>query len=221
MYEIGWQIGGLVGFWIVSVLPLRESSSASVSPSESPADAHRFTQNYGIGQHIGPSHKQWFIPFAVQVRCPLSLSPLRSASFASLPLLLGQLLTYPHAPQLIPGGLFAIGLLFIKESPRWLITRNRRDEAIKNLCYIRKLEPNDQYIIEEINVSHLRPCTARTELKLTVPLSQAIDIQREHDSTAVGRGFFAPFKQVFTQRHLLRRLIIVTTLFMWQNGTGM
>lgn len=36
MYEIGWQIGGLVGFWI----------------------------NYGITKHIAASHKQWVIPFA-------------------------------------------------------------------------------------------------------------------------------------------------------------
>ncbi|KAI5474883.1 MFS transporter, quinate permease [Pseudohyphozyma bogoriensis] len=139
MYEIGWQIGGLVGFWI----------------------------NYGITQHIGPSKKQWFIPFAV---------------------------------QLIPGGLFAIGIpLVIKESPRWLISVNRRDEAIKNLCWIRHLDASDPYIIEELN---------------------SIDVQVEHDRTAVGTGFWAPFKQVFCQWHLLKRLLIVTTLFMWQNGTG-
>ncbi|KAH8882186.1 general substrate transporter [Thozetella sp. PMI_491] len=39
LYELGWQIGGLVGFWI----------------------------NYGVEQHIPSSHKQWIIPFAVQL----------------------------------------------------------------------------------------------------------------------------------------------------------
>jgi sugar porter (SP) family MFS transporter len=39
IYELGWQIGGLVGFWI----------------------------NYGISQTMAPSHHQWLIPFAVQL----------------------------------------------------------------------------------------------------------------------------------------------------------
>ena len=39
IYELGWQIGGLVGFWI----------------------------NYGISETMAPSHSQWLIPFAVQL----------------------------------------------------------------------------------------------------------------------------------------------------------
>jgi sugar porter (SP) family MFS transporter len=39
IYELGWQIGGLVGFWI----------------------------NYGLTQTMAPSHKQWLIPFDVQL----------------------------------------------------------------------------------------------------------------------------------------------------------
>jgi MFS family permease len=37
IYELGWQTGGLVGFWI----------------------------NYGIAETLEPSHSQWLIPFAV------------------------------------------------------------------------------------------------------------------------------------------------------------
>ncbi|GAA5889883.1 hypothetical protein JCM6882_004353 [Rhodosporidiobolus microsporus] len=139
MYEIGWQIGGLVGFWI----------------------------NYGVTKNVAPGHVQWLIPFAV---------------------------------QLIPGGLFALGIpFFIRESPRWLITRGRRDAAIKNLCFIRGLEPEDPYIINEMN---------------------EIDVQVEHDRTAVGDGFFAPFRQVFGKGFLFKRMLITTSLFIWQNGTG-
>ncbi|KAI0975190.1 general substrate transporter [Xylaria arbuscula] len=39
LYELGWQSGGLVGFWI----------------------------NYGVNLHVPPSHTQWLIPFAVQL----------------------------------------------------------------------------------------------------------------------------------------------------------
>ncbi|GKT42988.1 putative quinate permease [Colletotrichum spaethianum] len=39
LYELGWQIGGMVGFWI----------------------------NYGVEAHIPSGHTQWIIPFAVQL----------------------------------------------------------------------------------------------------------------------------------------------------------
>lgn len=39
LYELSWQIGGLVGFWI----------------------------NYGVSTTMAPSHTQWIIPFAVQL----------------------------------------------------------------------------------------------------------------------------------------------------------
>lgn len=135
MYEIGWQIGGLVGFW----LP------------------------YGVSTNLTPNRTQWLIPFAI---------------------------------QLLPGGLFVIGIPFIQESPRWLMSRGRRDAAIKNLCYLRNLSPEDSYIIEEVN---------------------QIDVQLEHDRTAVGVGFWAPFRQVFGRAYLFKRLLIVTSLFIFQN----
>lgn len=89
IYELGWQIGGLVGFWI----------------------------NYGLSETMAPSHKQWLIPFAV---------------------------------QLIPAGILLIGALWLKESPRWLFTKDRRQEAIGNLCWIRNLPQDDIYMVEEV-----------------------------------------------------------------------
>ena len=111
IYEVGWQIGGLVGFWI----------------------------NYGLSETMAPSHKQWLIPFAI---------------------------------QLIPGGLLFLGALWIKESPRWLFSQYRRDEAMKNLCWIRNLPADDVYIIEEVSF-----------------IETAIEEQRAN----LGRGFWKPF----------------------------
>ena len=106
----------------------------------------------------------------------------------------------PFAVQLIPGGLFALGIpFFIRESPRWLMQRGKRDEAVKNLCFIRNLSPEDAYIINEIN---------------------EIDIQAEHDRTAVGTGFWAPIRHLFRTGYLFRRMCTVVFLFLWQNGTG-
>ncbi|GAA5877060.1 hypothetical protein JCM1840_005298 [Sporobolomyces johnsonii] len=90
--------------------------------------------------------------------------------------------------QLIPGGLFALGIpFFIKQSLRLLIARNRRDEAIKNSA---------------TSVAS-RPRTRRARPHR--PLGRASGRRSARD---FGKGF------------LLRRMIITTSLFIWQNGTG-
>ncbi|KAF2803845.1 quinate permease [Mytilinidion resinicola] len=137
IYEAGWQIGGLVGFWI----------------------------NYGISEHLAPSHTQWLIPFAV---------------------------------QLIPAGLLLFGSMWIRESPRWLLTKGRREEALKNLCWIRNLPADDLYLIEEV---------------------AAIDAGLEYERIHVGPGFWKPFAAL-RQKEVLWRFFLGGMLFLFQNGSG-
>lgn len=137
IYEAGWQIGGLVGFWI----------------------------NYGLQETMAPSHQQWLIPFAV---------------------------------QLIPAGCLFLGALWLPESPRWLFAKDKRESAIKNLCWIRNLDARDPYILEEV---------------------AAIDAQIEHDRVNIGPGFFSPFIAL-KQRKVLWRVFLGGMLFLWQNGSG-
>ncbi|KAL9070553.1 MAG: hypothetical protein Q9157_005778 [Trypethelium eluteriae] len=138
IYELGWQIGGLVGFWI----------------------------NYGLSEHHPSNHSQWLIPFAV---------------------------------QLIPAGLLAIGSLWIRESPRWLLSKGRRQEALRNLCWIRNLDAQDLYIIEEVSF---------------------IDATLEEQQSSIGLGFWKPFRAVGRSRKILWRFMLGGLLFMWQNGSG-
>ncbi|KAF2771184.1 general substrate transporter [Teratosphaeria nubilosa] len=138
IYELGWQIGGLVGFWI----------------------------NYGLSKTMAESHKQWLIPFAV---------------------------------QLIPAGLLFGGAFWLKESPRWLLSKNRREQALKNLCWIRHLDPNDLYIVEEVAF-----------------MDAALDKQ----AATVGTGFWQPFIAVGTNRKVQWRFFLGGMLFLWQNGSG-
>lgn len=135
LYELGWQAGGLVGFWI----------------------------NYGLSETMAPSHKQWLIPFAV---------------------------------QLIPAGLLLIGAFFIPESPRWLFANGRGEEGTKVLCWIRNLNENDLYIVEEIS-------------------SINEDIDRFNNE--VGAGFWKPFK-CLRERKVQWRFALITLLFIFQNG---
>lgn len=137
IYELGWQIGGLVGFWI----------------------------NYGLSETMEPSHKQWIIPFAV---------------------------------QLIPAGLLLAGAFWIKESPRWLFSKGRREEAIKTLCWLRQLKPSDLYMVEEIAY---------------------IDQELDRYNKEVGPGFWKPFK-CLKQRSIQWRLFLGGMMFLWQNGSG-
>lgn len=55
LYEMGWQIGGVVGFWI----------------------------NYGVSTTMKPSHTQWIIPFAVSFHTYLFESTTNSFRFKS------------------------------------------------------------------------------------------------------------------------------------------
>jgi sugar porter (SP) family MFS transporter len=138
LYELGWQIGGLVGFWI----------------------------NYGVSESMAPSHKQWIIPFAIQI---------------------------------IPAGMMFCGLFLIKESPRWLMTRNQRSKALANLCWIRKLNPSDIYMLEEVS---------------------AIDAAIAYQSATVGLGFWQPFQALYRDRKVLYRFFLGSSLFFWQNASG-
>ncbi|KAL7962737.1 quinate permease [Trichoderma compactum] len=137
LYELGWQIGGLVGFWIT----------------------------YGVNTTLAPSHSQWLIPFAV---------------------------------QLIPGGMLLIGAIFIPESPRWLFLKGQREEALKVLCWMRQLNRDDKYIVEEVAF---------------------IDEDLDRYRREVGAGFWKPFLAL-KERKIQWRFLLGALLFIFQNGSG-
>jgi len=106
----------------------------------------------------------------------------------------------PFAVQLIPAGLFALTVPFFSpESPRWLLQRGKEERAVKNLCYLRKLPADHPYIQEEL-----------AQMQSSI----------ERDVKEVGTGCMAPIKGIFSRWFLTRRLLLTTSLFIFQNGTG-
>ncbi|CCM06396.1 uncharacterized protein FIBRA_08655 [Fibroporia radiculosa] len=56
----------------------------------------------------------------------------------------------PFGFQLVPAGIMALGLLTVKESPRWLASKDRLEEAALNLAYLRRCDPDDVDIRAEL-----------------------------------------------------------------------
>ncbi|GLB38871.1 putative major facilitator superfamily, sugar transporter (TC 2.A.1.1) family protein [Lyophyllum shimeji] len=52
----------------------------------------------------------------------------------------------PFGFQLVPAGIMLFGLLTVKESPRWLASVGRKDDALRNLAYLRN-EPLDSHSV--------------------------------------------------------------------------
>lgn len=105
----------------------------------------------------------------------------------------------PFAIQLIPAGLLMIGTFVLVESPRWLIHNGRREAGIKSLSRLRGLPATDIYMKEEI-----------------AQVDQSIELQR----STIGMGFWAPFQEVTRNKKIMWRLFLGSSLFFWQNGSG-
>ena len=57
----------------------------------------------------------------------------------------------PLGVQLIPAGLMIVGLIPLKESPRWLAEKGKNQEALASLAYIRKQSPDSEEVRHELS----------------------------------------------------------------------
>lgn len=105
----------------------------------------------------------------------------------------------PFALQLAPGSLLVIMMFFQVESPRWLITQGRDEQAINNLTKIRNLEATDAYIAWEVEMVHDQ-------------------IKRENELGA-NRNFIDKLKEAFMPGNR-NRLFLGMALMMLQNLSG-
>jgi len=102
----------------------------------------------------------------------------------------------PFGFQLVPAGIMAFGLLTVKESPRWLASVGRHEEAIANLAYLRKEPANSQSVLEEM-----------------AEIDAAIEEERE---ARQGLGI----KEAFFGKGNFVRFVIAFTIFLLQQWGG-
>ncbi|TRM66819.1 general substrate transporter [Schizophyllum amplum] len=102
----------------------------------------------------------------------------------------------PFAIQLIPAGIMAVGLLTVKESPRWLASVGREKEALANLAYIRKKHVDDEPIVIEM-----------AEIEAAI---------REEREARQGLGL----KEAFLGKGNYPRFIIAFVIFLLQQWCG-
>lgn len=57
----------------------------------------------------------------------------------------------PVGVQLIPAGMLLLSMPFVVESPRWLLSKNKTEQAKKALSWVRNLPPDHEYIATEMS----------------------------------------------------------------------
>jgi len=107
---------------------------------------------------------------------------------------------FPTLLQIYPGVLLLIVLPFCVESPRWLVTRGRDDEALKALCKLRKLASDHPYVLEEFG-----------------EISNSVGHEKELASSSSWMGLVEEMRK---DRTLVRRFILVMIVQLGFNFSG-
>ncbi|KAF8068087.1 general substrate transporter [Lyophyllum atratum] len=102
----------------------------------------------------------------------------------------------PFGFQLVPAGIMLFGLLTVKESPRWLASVGRVDEALRNLAYLRK-EPEDS-----VDVAH-----------------EMAEIEAQIEEERVARAGLG-IKEAFLGKGNFIRFVIAFVIFLLQQWGG-
>lgn len=107
--------------------------------------------------------------------------------------------------QLVPAGLLALGIPFLRESPTWLLKRDREEEAYTALSYYRALPADHEYIAQD--VAHIQH-----------------QINSERAVTGGARPTFGAFVKAALResrkKGMRNRFLLVFIMFMWQGWSG-
>ncbi|KAH9210168.1 H(+)/hexose cotransporter 1 [Leptodontidium sp. 2 PMI_412] len=102
--------------------------------------------------------------------------------------------------QMIPGFLFVSMIAFAPESARYLISHNKRETGMKNLCAVRKLNHDHPYLATEYQ-----------------EICAQVDAEQE---IKAGHSFLQILKDIFLNASNRRRFTLAVLLFLFHKLTG-
>ncbi|KAJ5747023.1 uncharacterized protein N7511_008719 [Penicillium nucicola] len=102
--------------------------------------------------------------------------------------------------QIIPGALLCLMIPFVPETPRYLINHGKVEQGLKNICQLRKLPAEHEYV--------------QTEFR-------EIEAQVRHEQECFeGHNYWIVFRDVFTSKSNFQRFFLSVMLFLFHKFTG-
>ncbi|ANB12246.1 Snf3p [Sugiyamaella lignohabitans] len=109
----------------------------------------------------------------------------------------------PLAIQIIPAWILFFGMFFLPFSPRWLVMKDRDEEAKASLSKLRRLPEDDPLLVAEF-----------LEIKSTVMFDREV-----RSESVTNNGWLAPWKELFSP-NIFRRVMIGVWIMIFQQFTG-
>ncbi|KAF2439199.1 general substrate transporter [Karstenula rhodostoma CBS 690.94] len=91
----------------------------------------------------------------------------------------------PFALQMLPGALLLIGIVFQNESPRWLVEKNRLEDAAKALATVRAKPVDDADVLQELD-DIIQDFQGHEKLPLRAQLREACSSKRMFYQSSFG-----------------------------------
>ncbi|KAH8680743.1 sugar transporter [Xylariales sp. PMI_506] len=115
----------------------------------------------------------------------------------------------PLALQCIPAVILGVGTLFLPYSPRWLMLKDREEEALKTLARIRRVPENDWRLQREL-----------LEIKAASIFDRETVAEKYAGVNSKFKIMVSQYTELFTDPHLNKRLLIACLLQIIQQFTG-